>query len=248
MRRRVALVFLLLGLTLSACGGPPESRVALSEPGKTAYDERLVGIWYRTDGKKAIYLHISRRKETAYLEVVGIFVVYNEADPVLWLRATAHASEIDGKTYYNVKRVVGAGFDYTAPGESPGFIIARADVPEQDTLLLRFMGWSFGESNFHKNKKTRVKGRRFEGKYKDTNVPYRMLDLSRPELIALIRKNKKARVKDRRFKGKYNVPYRMLDLSRPELMALIREVTPAKFFKEGMRFRRLRPEAENVKP
>ncbi len=213
MRRRVALVFLLVGLTLSACSGPPESRVALSEAGETAYDERPVGIWYRTDGKKAIYLHITPRKETAYLDVVGIFVVYNEADPVLWLRATAHASEIDSETYYNVKRVAGAGFDYTAPGESPGFIIARADVSEQDTLSLRFMGWSFGGGYFQKNKKARVKGRRFEGKYKDTNVPYRMLDLSRPELIELIR-----------------------------------EVTPANLFKEPIRFRRLRPEAEKAKP
>ncbi|MCH8197490.1 MAG: hypothetical protein IH904_05355 [Proteobacteria bacterium] len=143
MRHRVALVFLLVGLTLSACSGPPESRVALSEPGETAYDERLVGIWYSISRTLAIYLHISRRKETAYLDVVGFAAVYKKADPVRWLRARAHASEIDGETYYNVKRVAGAGFDYTAPGESPGFIIARADVSEQDTLSLRFMGWSY---------------------------------------------------------------------------------------------------------
>ena len=180
MRRPAALIFLLAGLALSACGGPPESPVALSEPGETAYDERLVGIWYATDGQEAIYLHISPRKETAYLDVVGM-AVFKKGDPVRWLRARAHASEIDGQTYYNVQRFAGAGFDYTAPGESPGFIIVRADVSQEDTLILRFVGWPDSV------KKGRVRGRKVEGKYKDEKVPYRMLDLSRPELIALIR-------------------------------------------------------------
>ncbi len=62
-------------------------------------------------------------------------------------------------------------------------------------------------------------------------------------------------VKEGRVRGReVRFEYRMLvlDLSRPELIALIREVTPAKLFKEvfkeGMRFRRLRPEAEKAKP
>ena len=188
MRRPAALVFLLAGLALSACSAPPESRVALSEPGDTAYDQRLVGIWYCADGEKeATYLHISPQKETAFLDVVGITAVYNEADPVRWIRATAHASEIDGQTYYNVKRVAGAGFDYTAPGESPGFIVVRADITDEDALSLRFMGWPNGDPLRDSLKKGRVRGRKVEGKYMDEKVPYRMLDLSRPELIALIR-------------------------------------------------------------
>ena len=187
MRRPAALIFLLAGLALSACSGPPESRVALSEPGEAAYDERLVGIWYGIDWKEAIYLHIAPQKETAYLDVVGISAVFKKGDPVRWLRARAHASEIDGQTYYNVQRFAGAGFDYTAPGESPGFIIVRADVSQEDTLILRFMGWPNGDPLGDPVKKGRVRGREVEGKYKDEKVPYRMLDLSRPELIALIR-------------------------------------------------------------
>ncbi len=217
MWRRVALVLFLAGLALPACAVPPESPVALSEPGETAYDERLVGIWYTTDGKKeAFYLHISPRKETALLDVVGIDTIFTGGDSVNWLRARAHASEIDGETFYNVKRVAGTGFDYTAPGESPGFIIVRADVSEEDTLILRFM---------------------------DTGVLDRLV--------------KEGRVRGRVGKIKHNFKfvaerYLILDLSRPELIALIREVTPAKLFKEmfkeGMRFRRLRPHAEKAKP
>ncbi len=213
MRRAAPLIFLLAGLALSACGGPPESPVALSEPGETAYDERLVGIWYAIKGKEAVYLHISPRKETAYLDVVGILAVFRERDPVRWIRATAYASKIDGRTYYNVQRVAGAGVDYTAPGESPGFIIVRADVTEEDTLSLRFMGGLSDSSLRDSLKKGRVRGREVEGKYKDEKVPYLMLDLSRPELVELIR-----------------------------------EVTPERLFKEVMRFRRLKPEAEKAKP
>ena len=199
MRRRVALVFLLVGLTFSACSGPPESRVALSEPGEAAYDKRLVGIWYAYDGKKAaVYLHISPRKETDYLDVVGIWAVFKKGDPVRWLTATAHASEVDGKTYYNVKRVAGAGFDYTAPEESPGFIIVRADITDEDTLILRFMDWPNG-GDFLKNKDL-VRDRKVEGKYKDTNVPYRMLDLSRSELVALIQEVTPAKLFKEMFK------------------------------------------------
>ena len=224
MRGRAALVFLLVGLTLSACGGPPESRVALSEPGETPYDERLVGIWYAIDkNTDTFYLHISPRKETAYLDVVGIFAGFGESDPVRWIRATAHASKIDGRTYYNVQRVAGAGVDYTAPGEGPGFIVVRADVTGQDAFSLSFMSWP-GDGNLISDyplrdsiKKGRVRGREVEGKYKDEKVPYLMLDLSRPELVELIR-----------------------------------EVTPERLFEEflkkGMRFRRLKPEAEKAKP
>ena len=217
MRRPAALVFLLVGLTLSACSWPPESRVALSEPGVTAYDQRLVGIWYWTDGKKtAFYLHIRPRKETTYLDVVGIGAVSKEGE-VLWLRVTAHASKIDGRTYYNVQRFAGAGFDYTAPGESPGFIIVQADITDENALILRFMGWGGVFEGLIKE--GRVKGREVEGKYRNEKLPYLMLDLSRLELIALIR-----------------------------------EVTPAKLFqggigfKEGMRFRRLRPDTKKAKP
>ena len=100
---------------------------------------------------------------------------------MIWFRATAHASEVDGQTYYNVKRVSGTGDDYTAPEESPGFIIIRADLTDEDSLILRSMDTGvFG-------KLVKVPGRKVEGKYRDEKVSYRIMDLSRPELVDMIR-------------------------------------------------------------
>ena len=187
MRRCVVLVFLLVGLTLSACSVPPESRVALSEPGEAAYDKRLVGNWYLIPGKNVTsYLHITPGKETGYLNIIGIIAFNNDDNDyqfgaVRWFRATAYASEIDGQTYYNVKRVSGTGDDYTAPEESPGFIIIRADLTDEDSLILRSMDTRvFG-------KLVKVPGRKVEGKYRDEKVSYRIMDLSRPELVDMIR-------------------------------------------------------------
>ncbi len=181
--QRSRLCFLGLVLSLAACSGPLESRIALSEPGAAAYDERLVGNWYSAEKGGGWYLHIAPRKETASLEVIGIGVGFKEGDPVRWNRTIAHASAIDGKTYYNVRRVAGAGFDYTAEGERPGFIILRTEFSEDGTLTLWFM-----DEDIVRNLIKEGRGRKVAGDYKGEEVPYRVLDMSRPELVALIRK------------------------------------------------------------
>ncbi len=217
MRRPAPLIFLLAGLALPACEAPPESPVALSEPGETAYDERLVGIWYATDGATALYLHIiAPVKETVFLYVVAISAF---AADVQWLKAFAYASEIDGQTYYNVKRVAGGAEDYTAPGESPGFFIVRADVTEEDTLTLRFMNTGVLKGLL---KEGRARGRVVKIKHKSKIVvkEHLILDLSRPELIALIREVTPAK--------------------------LFKKTTKRLWSK--WRFRRLRPHAEKAKP
>ena len=129
MKPRAPIV--VLALFLAACGAPPESRVALSEPGAAAYDARLPGKWVWAEKEGAHYLHIAPRADSALLDVLSVGVGYQEGDPVRWLRAVAHASAIDGETYYNVKRV--AGLDYTADGEQPGYILLR----------IEFTGYSF---------------------------------------------------------------------------------------------------------
>ena len=216
MRLPAPLIFLLAGLALPACEAPPESPVALSEPGETAYDKRLVGIWYRPGGKEgAYYIHIAPQKETASLDIVVIGAVFKAGAPVQWLKATAHASEIDGQTYYNVKRVAGAGEDYTTPGETPGFIIVRADVTEEDTLTPRFMDPEILDRLV---KEGRVKGRKPKGN--GLWARYLILDLSRQELIALIREIAPAK----------------LFIDTPGLRW------------SKWRFRRLRPHAEKAKP
>ncbi len=179
---RSCLCFPALVLSLAACGGPPESRVALSEPGAAAYDARLPGNWYFANDRGAVYLQIAPRKEAATLEVIGIRVGYKDDDPVRWIRAIAHASELDGKTYYNVRRVAGAGDDYTAEGERLSFIILRTEFSEDGTLTLCFIN-----NSIIKNFVKEGRGREAEGNYKGEKVPYQVLQMSRPELIALIR-------------------------------------------------------------
>ena len=190
-RCRVPLVLSLwllgVALLLSACGAPPESPVALSEPGETAYDERLPGNWYFAEKDGAFHLHIAPRDEGALLDVIGASVDYDDGDPVQWIKATAHASVIDGETYYNVMRVAGAGFDYTAEGEAPGYITLGTELSDDGGLTLCFMGGLWGSKLNDLIKEDRAKGHEVKGRYGDQKVGYIVLDLSRPELVALIR-------------------------------------------------------------
>ncbi len=170
-----------LVLSLAACGGPPESRVALSEPGGAAYDQRLAGIWYHVEKTEAFFLHITPRNER--LDVVAVAFGYEKGNPARWLRATAHASKIDGRTYYNVKRAVGVGDDYGTAEEEPGFIILQAEISADDALNLCFTHERTLEDLINGG----LSGREVKGDYKGEEVPYLLLDLSRSELISLLR-------------------------------------------------------------
>ncbi len=184
MRPLVVFAALLVGLSLSACFGPPESTVALSEPGETAYDARLLGDWYYIErDNEGLRLHIAPGEEDGVLDIVGVMLDWNTSDPVRWLRATAHASEIDGRTYYNVKRVAGVGDDYSAD-EPPGFVIMRTEIGDDGSLSLRFMDLDFMAKLVDKG---RLKGRTIEGHSKGDDPTYLMLDVSRRDLVALIR-------------------------------------------------------------
>lgn len=184
MKSLAAIATLLVGLALSACEGPPESAVALSEPGETPYDKRLLGDWYYLEGDNLGFrLHIGSGEDGDILDVVGVIMGWGSPDPVRWIRATAHASEVDGRTYYNVKRLAGVGDDYTGD-EPPGFIIMRAEPGDDGTLSLQIMNDTLlGRLD----REGRLKARDVKGRYKDEDVSYTLLDVSRPELIALIR-------------------------------------------------------------
>ena len=184
---RLCLWLLGVALPLSACGAPAESPVALSEPGEAAYDERLPGNWYYAEKDGAFYLHIAPRDEGALLDVVGAGVGYDDDDPVRWIKAAAHASVIGGETYYNVIRVAGAGFDYTAVGEAPGYMILRTEMSDDGGLTICFMGGPWGSKLNGLIKEGRAKGHEVEGRYGGEEVDYFVLDHSRPELVALIR-------------------------------------------------------------
>lgn len=179
---------------VSACRPPPEARVALSEPGTVAYDERVVGWWYALANGGDLWLwqlRITPGKEPTTLEITAVWIGGKNKEPVTWLRAIAFGSDIDGETYYNVRRVAGAGDDYTAPGERPGYILARAKITEPDMLLLCFLhgeDWRFTGSLGHLLKEHGVKSRKVEGQSKRLGkTSYHVLDVTRPELRALLR-------------------------------------------------------------
>lgn len=196
MVRPAFLACLALGLALSACVAPPESRVGLSEPGETAYDPRLVGLWALAvagpEGRGQGYL-LDIAAGDDVLDITGIGVGYGGGEPVRWFGARAHASEIDGRTYYNVQRVAGAGADWTGPGEEPGFIIVRLRLAEDGGLFIsvldpQILAGLTAEALVGVIEEGRSWGREVEGSYRGDDVGYLFLDLSRPELVALIRK------------------------------------------------------------
>ena len=149
-------------LALAACGGPPESRVALSEPGSAAYDSRILGDWYATEDDFTWHLSIAAREDSAVLDIVGAGFGYTDGKPVRWLRLTGHASEIDGRLYYNVRRAAGAGDDYGAPDTPPGYIVARANPVDDERLEICI----FDRSGFNALvENDALEGRTLEGDY-----------------------------------------------------------------------------------
>ena len=132
---RVATV-LSLGVVLAAssCHPPMESRFPLSEPGEVEIDQRLVGTWGYFDDKGALknILQIGRTDSPQ----VNLMLQWLNGDAPLYM--TGFASEVDGMTIYNVKRVAGIGGDYTlmardgcrpfSPAHEPGYMLFWATL------------------------------------------------------------------------------------------------------------------------
>jgi hypothetical protein len=156
-----------------------------------AFDQRLVGAWSSVaeDGGEAIYLQILPGEQAATLNIIGVATFFDPdaPQPVYWLTATAYASRIDGRDYYNVRRVAGSGFDYTAEGERPGFIILDATLVDDATLSLCPM-YAGDRAELIPENRRRVVDGRFGRSGKDAEYDhYAVLELSRDELVAVIR-------------------------------------------------------------
>jgi len=178
------LTLILSALILGACGGPPESRVALSDPEAAADPSALVGNWYQPVDDGAFYLRITQREESRVLDAIAISVGWEEGNLVRWLRASVHLTEIDGLTYANIRRHPGEGDDYSAPGQQPGYIIARVDLSPEGDLLTAWMSVSSIESL---REEGLAQGREVAGLYDGEEVPSLLLEMDRDALVALIR-------------------------------------------------------------
>lgn len=193
---QIALL-LALGPAVSACSLrvlPAESVTALSEPCQAAYDQRLIGAWHLAESD-GFLLQIFPGRDPCGLDVIGFWFV---EPTVRWLRATAYASAIGGRVYYNVQRVSGAGLDFTAADAKPGFIIARAIIAEDGELLLYLLGLDTergfldfadpdkGHYVFDKLIEIgRLRGRQVAAQGLDS--PYYILDATPNELASLFR-------------------------------------------------------------
>ncbi len=174
----------VIALALAACVGPVESRVALSEPGSAAFDPRILGEWYATEDDLIWHLGIKAREDSAVLDIVGAGLGYPDGRTVRWLRLTGHASEIDGQLYYNIQRTAGAGDDYGAPDTPPGFIVARANLVDDERLEICFLDRSGFNTRIEDGA---LEGREVVGDYGGEEVPYLLIEAPRERLIALIR-------------------------------------------------------------
>lgn len=183
MRKSAIVVSLFLGLALSACKSVPEVSATLSEPDPALFDKRLAGMWYAVGPAGYIngfaYLLIIPRKDGASFDVTGVMVSRKGAKSVQWLRATAYASLVDGETYYNVKRVAWVGNDYT-PEETTSFLILKPKIAADSSLM--FLHAMESEALGKIAEERGIKKRKLP-----PEAPYIILDVSRDDLIRLIR-------------------------------------------------------------
>lgn len=184
MRRMAIVTITLAALGLAACGGLPESRVALSDPDAAADPSAIVGNWYQPVDDGAFYLRLAPREDSRVLDATAISVGWEEGNAVRWLRASVHLTEIDGRTYANIRRHVSEGDDYSALGQPPGFIIARVDLSPEGELRTAWLSSSAIEGLIEEGRAT---GGEVEGLYDGEKVPYLLLDMDRDALVALIR-------------------------------------------------------------
>jgi hypothetical protein len=140
----------LLLIVLGGCSGLSEARVPLSPPGSEPYDQRLLGSWFseQEESNKIFYIHLKSRSEPNMLDGTGILMEigdseFDETDAadIVWSTAIVHASKLDESTYYNIRRLIGIGDDYGASEDKKGYIIAKADLIDDQVLKLCLMKW-----------------------------------------------------------------------------------------------------------
>jgi hypothetical protein len=155
-----------LVIILSACDAPAIFSSSLSEPGETAIDDSVVGLWYANESRKTFFvLKIARVGDDRLGIVFDVWDTRsrNEKDfrkSNFSYQMLAHPSELDGERYYNVSIVNAASLGEFAPAETlvdlEGFMIHKVRIVDDEWLLVyafmedvpeRLPGWSESGSN-----------------------------------------------------------------------------------------------------
>lgn len=98
---------------------------------------------------------------------------------MLNLEATAYPTRLDGATFYNVRRRAKVGYDYSAPGEQPHYILAELDVSPRDALELRLVWLVDGNVGGKAVRQRKVKS--------PGDFEYPIVEASTEHLIAMVR-------------------------------------------------------------
>ena len=198
----------MLSLVLYTCEGPPESSVALSNPGATPYESWLIGSWHApvpegTDpqsGGGTETLDISAGEDPFTLVIA---FPWKEEQ----IRTTAFASKVGGEIYYNIRRDTYTGKNWTSGEEPTTYLIYKVDLFSDRSISLRYLN---NRIITQLQEKGEVSGHeiRYGGWGGGSS---QILDISRSQLVRLILKIGPGRLFQR-----FPIPLQSADTARPD--------------------------------
>lgn len=133
LKRLMPVLALAAAMAVAGCSQPTYFRQPLSPPGQAQYDERLIGSWVaRSEEDGLLVLVIAPSEAEGEAGILTISATMTGIDPdgkpgavIGWFRRVAHASRIDGETYYNIRAA--------APGSSFAILDeAGTRIPEPE--------------------------------------------------------------------------------------------------------------------
>jgi len=158
-----SIQMLLAGLVtmIGACQGPAFFSSPLSQPGQSAIDESVLGVWYAPEEKKLpAILNVARIGDDRLGITLSVMASESkttkgfEKSNFTWYMI-AHPTELDGQRSYNVSTVSVMGLKESIPSEKldsvAGYMIHTARIVDDDWLVIftikentpaRLAGWS----------------------------------------------------------------------------------------------------------
>jgi hypothetical protein len=129
--RTRTLVLLASAIGLCGCVGPTQFTAAISDPGTTAYDARLIGTWIGlSQNGRSLVISVLPQKEQ------GLRIVYAEMFE-RGLALSGYASKVNGETYYNVKPETASYFRaFEKAKELPHHLLFRVEVVNDDEVYV----------------------------------------------------------------------------------------------------------------
>jgi len=131
--RRLSGGFVLAAcLGIAACTGPNQYSSPLCQPGATAFDPRLIGVWV---GAETAALRIVAVGTASAAEKQLIISFHTASEPGLSLYA--HACELDGKVYYSAKPDLASYFrSYRDVNVEPGHLLAAVEFATDNEVFV----------------------------------------------------------------------------------------------------------------